>query len=64
MTWERQRAYDRDEGIQENKIENSRNFLKLGVSPETVAQGCTLPLEEVLALKKELETETIAPTAC
>ena len=63
MTWERQRAYDREEGIEigsrETAIANAKNLLKLGVSSETVAQGCSLPLEQVLALKEEIERENV-----
>lgn len=47
-------------GVQENAIANAKNFLKLGVSSETIAQGCSLPLEQVLALKEELERKAIA----
>lgn len=62
MTWERQRAYDRDEGIeigiQENKIANAKNFLKKSnLSPEMIADCCSLPLEQVLALKEEIAAE-------
>ena len=35
-------------------LSNAKNLLKLGVSVETVSQGCSLPLEQVLALKEEL----------
>jgi hypothetical protein len=63
MTWERQRTYDREEGIEigsrETAIANAKNLLKLGVSSETVAQGCSLPLEQVLALKEEIERENV-----
>lgn len=58
MTWERQRAYDRDEGIQENKIANAKNMLKDNVPAEQVAKWTSLPLEQVLALKAELEQES------
>ena len=62
MTWERQQAYARDEGIelgiQENKIANARNLLREGDSPEKIARCCSLPLEEVLALKESLSRET------
>ena len=39
------------------RIANAKNLLKLGVSSETIAQGCSLPLEQVLALKEELEQQ-------
>ena len=52
----------RIEGARENAIANAKNLLKLGVSSETIAQGCSLPLEQVLALKEELSHETVAVT--
>ena len=50
----------RIEGAQQNAIANAKNLLKLGVSSETIAQGCSLPLEQVLALKEELAHEAVA----
>ena len=44
------------------RISNAKNLLKLGVSSETIAQGCSLPLEQVLALKEELSRENIPAT--
>ena len=44
-------------GAQQNAIANARNLLALGVNAETVSEGCSLPLEQVLALKEELKTE-------
>ena len=40
----------KQEGIQENKIQNAINFLKLGIDIETVAKGVNLSIEEI---KKE-----------
>ena len=45
------------DGIRENAIANAKNLLKLCVTPEIVAQGCSLPFEQVLALKEELDRE-------
>ncbi|MBB5225488.1 hypothetical protein DYE50_03490 [Treponema ruminis] len=59
MTWERQRAYDFDAGKEAASIENAKNLLKLGVAPETIAEGCSLPLEQVLAIKEELKSESL-----
>ena len=46
------------EGIQEGEynkaIESAKNFLKLGISAEIVAQGTGLSLEEVNKIKDEL----------
>ena len=44
----------RKEGAQAASLENAKNLLKLGVVAETVAKGCSLPLEQVLALRDEL----------
>ena len=48
-----------EEGKQKTAIANAKNLLKLGVSIETVSQGCSLPLEQVLELQKELEAAPI-----
>ena len=43
--------------VEDNKIENARNFLKKSnLSAEMIADCCSLPLEQVLALKEELAT--------
>ena len=49
----------RIEGIKQASIANAKNLLKLGVSSETIAQGCSLPLEQVIALKEELEQQKV-----
>ena len=54
---EEAREEGREEGAQANAIENARNLLRLGVAEETVSQGCSLPLEQVIALKDELKVE-------
>jgi hypothetical protein len=59
MTWERQRAYDFDAGKEAASIETAKNFLMEGDSPEKIARCCSLPLEQVLALKEELSHEEI-----
>ena len=40
-------------GAQQTAIANAKNLLKLGVPAETVAKGCSLPLENVLELAKQ-----------
>ena len=46
---------------QKNARENARSFLHMDVlTPEQIAQGTGLPLEEILALKEELSHETVA----
>ena len=63
MTWqqtideEKALAFEegKSEGSQAKAIENARNFLKLNkLSSEEIAACCSLPLEQVLALQKEL----------
>ena len=49
-------------GVHENAIANAKNALTLGLSPEQVSQITTLPLDEVLALKEELEREASVVT--
>ena len=44
-----------DEGRQKKAIEEARNFLAMDVlTPEQVAQGTGLPLEQVLELQKQV----------
>ena len=53
----------RIEGARENAIANAKNFLRMNLgSPEQIAQGTSLPLEQVLALKEELTRESVAVT--
>ena len=58
MTWERQRAYDYDDGKaagkQEKAVEAAIEFLKENIPPETIAKCVKLPLEEVIKLKEQL----------
>ena len=60
MTWEQEMKHQRWEAYEDGKLDNARenamNLLKLGVEVDTVAKGCSLPLEEVLALKEQLTT--------
>ena len=44
-------------GAQQASIANAKNLLLEGDSPEKVARCCSLPLEQVLALKEELEQQ-------
>ena len=49
-----------EEGEESAKITNARNLLKMNLgTPEQISQAVSLPLEQVLALKKEIETEKI-----
>ena len=42
------------QGAHQNKLETAKNLLSMGLSPEQVAQGTTLPLETVCELAREL----------
>ena len=51
------REEGRKEGAKQNAIANARNLLNMQLgSPEQIAQAVSLPLEQVLALKEELES--------
>ena len=53
----------RIEGIKQASIANAKNFLRMNLgSPEQIAQGTSLPLEQVIALKEELSRETVTVT--
>ncbi|MDE6704925.1 MAG: Rpn family recombination-promoting nuclease/putative transposase [Treponemataceae bacterium] len=68
MTWqqtidvEKMFAFEEghDAGVLEGIRESARNLLKEGDSPEKIARCCSLPLEEVLALREELSREPVA----
>ena len=43
-----------------NSIANAKNFLRMNLlTPEQIAIGTSLPLEQILELKKELETADV-----
>ena len=42
---------------EDRSIANAKNLLQEGDSPEKIARCCSLPLEQVLALKEELFAE-------
>lgn len=44
------------EGAQQNAVGNAKNFLRMNVlTPEQIAQGTGLPLEQVLELKNQFQ---------
>ena len=47
---------------EDRSIANAKNLLQEGDSPEKIALCCSLPLEQVLALKEELAHENVAAT--
>ena len=50
-------------GARETAIANAKNFLlETDLPPEKIARCCSLPLEQVIALKEELSHETVAVT--
>ena len=50
-------------GVQETAIANAKNLLSLNkLSADEIADCCSLPLEQVLALKEELDREAVAVT--
>ena len=55
------RAEGFEDGVEFGKeaasIENAKNALAMGLSPEQASQITALPLEQVIALKKELDRE-------
>ena len=53
----------REEGAKTTAIANAKNLLSLNkLSADEIAQCCSLPLEQVLALKEELEREAVLVT--
>ena len=44
----------REEGARANALENARNLLKNGASPELVAKSLGMEMEQVLKLQKEV----------
>ena len=49
-----------EQGIQQNARENALNFLKKSnLEPDMIAECCSLPLEEVLALSEQVRTQTL-----
>ena len=46
-------------GARENAIANAKNALVMGLSPEQTSQITSLPLEQVIALKEELEHQKV-----
>ena len=61
-----QESYDetlRNDGRIQNAIANAKNLLKKSnLSSEMIADCCSLPLEQVIALKEELSHEGVTVT--
>ena len=63
MTWQQtideEKEISFEEGAQANAIENARNLLRMNLlTEEQISQAVSLPLEQVIALKDELKTES------
>lgn len=58
MTWERQRTYDFEAGVEKGTnlkaVETAENLLKKGIDPKIIAECVKLPLEQVLQMKENL----------
>ncbi|MBQ4014028.1 MAG: hypothetical protein II610_02070 [Treponema sp.] len=54
MEWEREKTYIREDAMEQKAVEDARNFLAEGDSPEKVSRCIGLPLDQVLELQKEL----------
>ena len=66
MTWERQRTYDKEEGIEigrekgrnEKAVEAAEQLIKMNIlSAEQIATAVNLPLEQVLELKEKVSVK-------
>ena len=56
-----QKRISYEDGENDNKIANAKNLLqKSNLSSEMIAECCSLPLEQVLALKEELASEPVS----
>ena len=49
-------ATGREEGAYQNKLETARNLLSEGLAPQMVARCTDLPLETVLELEREVNS--------
>ena len=69
MTWEQEIALAREDAaeaermktetaVKESRAETARHFLAMGLSPEQVAQGTGLSLEQVMELRKNINLPT------
>lgn len=54
MDLEREKTYAFDRGMEQKAVEAARNALAMNLTAEQAAQITGLPLEQVLALQKEL----------
>ncbi|NLJ72066.1 MAG: hypothetical protein GX333_03505, partial [Syntrophomonadaceae bacterium] len=45
-----------EKGIEKNRREMAKRLLRMGISPEQVAEASELPLKEILEIKREIES--------
>lgn len=62
MTWERQRTYDKEEGIEigrnEKAMEDAERLIKMNLGTvEQIATAVNIPLEKVLELQKNISVK-------
>ena len=58
MTWERQRAYDFEAGVQQKAVEAAEQLIKMNIlSAEQIATAVNLPLEQVLEIKEKISVK-------
>lgn len=62
MTWERQRTYDKEEGIEigrnEKAMEAAERLIKMNLGTvEQIATAVNIPLEKVLELQKNISVK-------
>ena len=62
MTWQQtideEKEIAREEGAREKAIATAKNLLNDNIAPEQVSKWIGLPIDEVLALKEEMKTES------
>ena len=47
-------AEGREEGREEGRLETAKNLLEMQMMPDQISKATGLPLEQVMALKKEV----------
>ena len=62
IAFEKGQNLGRELGARENAIANAKNALSMSLTAEQVVQITSLPLEEVLSIKKEIEQKSTSPS--
>ena len=59
MTWERQRAYDFEDGAQQKAVEAAEKLIKMNIlAVEQIAEAQGLTVEQVLELKEKISVKS------